>query len=140
MRITGYKDYRTGYYYIHATFTVTTKPFINQDIRFMVDTGAQSTTISVGDTISFYELIPPPTSSTRTPGGGIPTSVISNCYLAFDLKQSLHIEKLLTINILHPPLNSKMFNDMLLLPSVLGMDILGRYYLHFDNTAVILEK
>ena len=103
----------------------------------MVDTGSQLTTISVRDSTPFYDTLPQPSDSTSTPAGSIPTSVIFNCQLAFDLLQSIHVEKLRRINILNPP---EPTDDMKMMPSVLGMDILGRYYLYFDSSTVTLEK
>jgi hypothetical protein len=49
----------------------------------------------------------------------------------------MHIEKLYRINILNP----KDINDTVMtIPSVLGMDILSRYYVSFDVNTVTLEK
>jgi hypothetical protein len=86
LRITGYKDllFGSGFYYIEAAF-VSLKPNIQRKIKFMVDTGSQITTISFKDSLPFYENVPPPTNFTLGAGASIPTSVLFNCSLGFDL-------------------------------------------------------
>ena len=106
----------------------------------MVDTGCQITTISYKDSLPFYEHVPLPTSSSVGVGGSMPTSSLFNCGLSFDLVQSIHMERLSKINILNPVITPQNFNDVMRLPSTLGMDILSRYYLNFDTTSVTLEK
>lgn len=141
MKITGFKEYDTQYYYIDATLISTIPPIFNP-IRFMVDTGAQKTTISIKDSMSFILLIPRASVTTTTPAGGIPTSVIYYCGISFDLVQSVHMERMDQVNILNPDLELFLQDPegMMRIPSVLGMDILSRYYLHFDSTTITLEK
>lgn len=90
--------------------------------------------------LPFYQFIPSSTSSTLGTGGSTPTSSLFNCGLSFDLIQSIQLEKLYKINILNPQIMTQNINDVMRIPSVLGMDILSRYYLSFDANSVTLEK
>lgn len=141
MRITGFRDvlFGSGYYFIDATLH-SVDPLILRNMRFMVDTGCQITTISYKDSLPFFEYVPSPTSFTAGVGGSTPISTLYNCGLSFDLVQSVYMERLFKINILNPVITPQNFNDVMRLPSTLGMDILSRYYLNFDTTSVTLEK
>jgi hypothetical protein len=142
LKITGYKDvvFGTGFYYIDATL-VSTTPLILRPIRFMVDTGCQITTVSPKDYLPFNSVIPRPDIITTGAGGSsIPTSSLANCGLVFDLVQSIHLEKLSKVNFLMPNMTPQNYGTVMKLPSVLGMDILSRYYLEFNSVSVTLEK
>lgn len=111
MRITGYKI-GTGYYIdasliLHVPMLVYTVVYrtLVYKIRFTPDVSkrVQTTTISIKDSVRFYNVIPSPTVFTSTLAGNIPTSIIYNCGLAFCLGQSAHVELLPQINILNPP-------------------------------------
>jgi hypothetical protein len=140
LKIIGYKDQflENGFYYIDATLIYA--PSVFHKIRFMVDTGCQITTIGVRDSLPIYRYIPPVITSTSGVGGSMPTSVLSNCALAFDLLQSVHMERLSKIHVLKPPITTQNFNTIMRIPSTLGADILSRYYLSFDINSVTLEK
>lgn len=141
MRITGLKDhlFGTGYYYIQAML-LSVNPLIQHEIAFVVDTGAQITTISVKDSLPFYHLLPKPSASISTASGKISTSIIYGCGLMFDLVQSVHTEKLVQVQVLNPQILPQDVADMMRIPSLLGMDVLSRYYLSFDSNIVTLEK
>jgi len=139
LKIIGYKDLlETGFYYIDAALIYA--PTVFHKIRFMVDTGCQITTIGVRDSLSFYQHIPQATTLTIGVGGDMPTSILPNCALAFDLLQSVHLERLSKINVLKPVITPQNFNTVMSIPSTLGADILSRYYLSFDVNSVTLEK
>ncbi len=142
MKITGFKDvtFGTGFYYIDAVLVSITPPIL-RPIRFMIDTGCHITTIGLKDSLPLTNIIPRPDSATTGAGGSsIPTSSLFNCGLAFDLVQSIHVERLSQVNFLMPIITPQNQDSVMILPSVLGMDILSRYYLKFDNISVTLEK
>jgi hypothetical protein len=112
--------------------------------RFLLDVSrhADTTTISIKDAsrIYFYNVIPPPTISTSTRAGNIPTSVMYNSGLVFSLGHSAHVEFLPQINILNPP--PPIPHKILSYWSVIGRDILDRYrvIVSADGNSVTLEK
>jgi hypothetical protein len=110
----------------------------------MVDVSrpVQITTISVRDSSRFYlyNVIPPPTISTSTRAGEIPTSVMYNGGLVFSLGHSAHVEFLPQINILNPP--PPVPHKILPYWSIIGRDVLDRYrpIVSADGNSVTLEK
>ncbi len=107
----------------------------------MVDTGCQITTISVKDSVPFYQHLPPPSTKTLGVSGSIETSVLFDCSIAFDLVHSIHLEKIHKVHVLSPSkIQPEDFKNLLGTPSVLGMDVLSRYYITFDPSIVTLEK
>jgi len=73
-------------------------------------------------------------------GSKIPTAPMDDCTLAFDIVETIHLEKLERLNILKPEITSQNFDNLMGMPSTLGMDILSRFRVCFDGLAVTLEK
>ena len=139
--ISGFKDlvFGTGFYYIEATF-LCVEPIVQRKISFAVDTGCQITTVSFRDWLPFRNLLPRMTDKALGVGGPTPIITLKNCALFFDLNQSAHMERLQTANFSMPIVTPQNFRDIMKLPSLLGLDILSRYYVSFDANYVTLEK
>jgi hypothetical protein len=141
LKITGTKDliFGTGFYYVDATL-ISAQPNIFRKISFAVDTGCAVTTVSVKDWLPFSDVVPPASNSGVGVGGPVLISSLSNCGIIFDLVQSRIIEMLTRVNFLRPNLTVENLDYVMLNPSLLGMDILSRYYVSFDSNLVTLEK
>lgn len=149
MKITGHRI-ETSFYSIDAKlllhvpifmYTWVDKTFVYKTTFALdVSTRLQTTTISIKDSARFYSVIPPPTISTSTPAGNIPTSVMYNCGLVFSLGHSAHVEFLPQINILNPP--PPILHKIWPYWSIIGKDVLDRYHVikSPDGSSVTLEK
>ena len=60
--------------------------------------------------------------------------------ISFPFLSSLHNEYINTIYVSKPSLNTNNYNLIMEIPNLLGMDILQRYKIYYDNKHVYLEK
>jgi hypothetical protein len=141
VRITGNKgEFHGSRHYFIDAILICINPSIVSTISFMVDSGAAITTIGPKDSLLFKNIPSPSASTVVASGDRVSMSVISNCGISFDLVKSRHMELLDVVHIFRPELTPENFDNMMSIPSLLGMDILSRYYVSFDSNFVILEK
>jgi hypothetical protein len=122
-------------------------PFINQNkyfiIRFYVDTGASTTSISDTDAIknriNYTQCIINPEAIRIAGGGTIRTRIVSNPELVFLTEENqYYFHKLGTLHIMDR--NNSI--DAIINPtiSLLGIDFLENFTISFKNNFVYLEK
>lgn len=121
-------------------------PPINDPIRLYVDTGASRTTIADRDAarlgIDYAQL---QQSSTPVVGIGsksVENYLLRNVLLVFRMVGGgYHIERLREVTVLkHKPQTAKEKAIVDQIPSLLGIDVLGKYRIRFTKKRVVLEK
>lgn len=103
-------------------------------VEFLIDTGATKTTISEKDAIRFgidYGVLEKLDKSMLGIGGPVDTYVLKEADLAFQEKsRKTHVERLENLCFLrHPELTAR----ILMIPSILGRDVLNKYALVYDR-------
>src|SRR5919198_73768 len=130
-----------------TAFLLSQKHNIQSPIRFYVDTGASQTLICDSDAkrigIDYNKLTRSPTPVCGI-GGDVCAYDLDNCMLVFKFNRGgggLQIEYLDSVLILRHEFDSEKDRaKIMVLPSLLGLDILKRYRLSFCNYSVRLEK
>lgn len=137
MKLIGYRFYDG--YYIDATLACPS-PLIHHDIMFRIDTGCDYTTINLSDNrffnIDYNGLSSSP--SLTVSGKTIDSYSIHDCLLTFMLDNCMLVEQLDKVFLLIPPVED--YEKMMHIPSLLGLDVLKRYSISFDDNYVYLEK
>lgn len=119
-----------------SAYLISEKNSINASVRFYVDTGASKTTISDVDAervgINYNKLNK---SKTFLIGIGAKTHpyVLEDCALSFDFGRSAIIEYVGEIFVLE-------HIDNIERPSLLGLDVLKYYSIHFEPNGIRLQK
>jgi hypothetical protein len=127
-----------------VTAYLISQPKISATIRFYVDTGASSTTISDRDAkrigIDYKRLKKAPWSVTGV-GGQVDAYLLKGCLIMFQHDQSILAERLDYVTVLrHNPRNKLEEKIALEVPSLMGLDILRKYRVHFVPDGVILTR
>ena len=127
-----------------TAFLLSQKHNIQSPIRFYVDTGASQTLICDSDAKRIgidYNKLPRSPTPVCGIGGDVCAYDLDNCMLVFKFGTRLQIENVDSILILrHESDSEKERAKIMVLPSLLGLDILKRYRLSFCNYSVRLEK
>jgi len=114
-------------------------------IRFVVDTGASMTSIGMIDSIrngiNIFNFEKSDIIISGI-GGNLEAYILPDCDLMFltndNNEDNVHIEELDRIQMFHEP---NIYKDGYIeVPSVLGIDILEKFKISFENDTVILEK
>ncbi len=142
MQIRG-KIGKSGLGFVSA-YLIASNNAINASIRFYVDTGASHTSIADRDAerigIDYSKLRKAPWQINGV-GGTAEAYLLPECILIFNLDNTILAERLDTIIVLkHNPKTPEEMQSVMEVPSLLGVDILKRYNVHFTNTSVILER
>jgi hypothetical protein len=127
-----------------TAFLLSQKHNIQSPISFYVDTGASQTLICDKDAKRIgidYNKLPRSPVPVSGIGGDVSAYDLDNCMLVFKFGTRLQIENVDSILILrHESDSEKERAKIMVLPSLLGLDILKRYRLSFYNYSVKLEK
>jgi hypothetical protein len=128
-------------YFLQSTLTCF-KPPIFQTITFRIDTGCDITTLSLNDALNMKLDISKLGRAPDALGGSekIPTRRLCDCFLAFYFENCIFVEKIPLIHVSCPEFTEK--NDKLIkmIPSLLGMVVIQRYSMRFDDSHVYLER
>lgn len=144
MRIFGNRGFSNLFYVLINIRS----PFLKNSalIRFVVDTGASITSISMMDSIrNGINIFDFEKSDIVTSGigGNLEVYILPECNLMFltnnnNDNNTAHIEELDRVQMFHEPRIYE--DDYMEVPSVLGIDILEKFKISFENDIVILEK
>ncbi len=109
-------------------------------IRFILDTGATLTSICEADaiknSIAYDKLVPAP--AVKAVGSEVSSYSLYQCIILFSADSGAHIENLPQVcffkndDIAHP--------ENMTTQSLIGIDILSRFKISFENDNMILEK
>lgn len=128
-------------YYIRSTLA-SYNPFVFSAVAFRIDTGCHNTTLSLYDALNIKLDFTKLGKSFDVLGasGKVPTFMLSNCMLGFDLGNCVISEKLDYIHVSFPNVTQDNAEVIKSIPSLVGMDILQRYSLRCDNNYIYLER
>lgn len=116
-----------------------------KSISFLLDTGCQRTQISYNDVLNLgipYALLPDGGPS-KMINGTVPTKIHPSCGLSFVLQDNKSlITEMFPEMLLHNPTftNPTEYKRIMTIPSLLGLDFIGRYKLTLQGSYAILEK
>lgn len=114
-------------------------------IRFIVDTGARHTTISVSDAQRLkidYNRRDPSLEPLVGIGGKADAFVLKNCTLLLTEIDSgkIYPEELDNVQVVSPNIDDiEKRKIMMFIPSLLGIDVLAKYHISFTEMSVILS-
>ena len=137
---------KRGSYNLFYVYINVKSPFLRNSalIRFVVDTGASMTSIGMMDSIrngiNIFDFEKSDILVSGV-GGNLEAYILPQCNLMFltnDNNDSIHDEELDKVQMFLEPYIYK--DGYIAIPSVLGIDILEKFNISFENDIVILEK
>jgi len=127
-----------------SVYLLATNNAINASIRFYVDTGASHTTIADRDAQRIgidYSKLTKASFAVSGVGGQVDAYLLPQCMVIFTLDNSALVEYVDSILVLkHNPKTPEEQENVMEVPSLMGLDILKKYTVRFTNSSVILER